>query len=190
MVKPANQRRPRGLSRFSLCRLAGDRSAVSAVEFALILPLMLALYVGGIQISEALSINRKVGHVTSTLADLVTQAKSLTNSEMANILSASSSVMAPYTATDLAVTVSEIYIDNNGKATVQWSDALHATALGVGTSVTLPAAIAQPNSYVVVAEAHYPFTPVIGYVLTGSYDLNSTYYLKPRLSEKVTRTAS
>lgn len=190
MVTPARSWLQHMAGRLSPGRLLRDRSAVSAVEFALILPLMLTLYLGGIQISEALSINRKVSHVTSTLADLVTQSKALTDSDMQNIFDASSSVMAPYSATPLKITVSEIHIDNNGNATVVWSDARNATAPSVGSSVTLPTAIAVANSYVVLAEAHYPFTPAIGYVLTGSFDLNSTYYLKPRLSDYIKRTAS
>ena len=187
MVTPARHRWQRLFRRLSLASLAGDRSGVSAVEFALILPLMLALYIGGVQVSEALSINRKVGHVTSTLADLVTQTKSITNSDMGNILDASASVMAPYSVDTLRITVSEIYIDSKGKATVKWSDARNTTALGVGSTVNLPAAIAVADSYVVAAVAHYPFTPGIGYVLTGTFDLNSTYYLKPRLSTCVMR---
>ncbi len=190
MVTPALHWWQRLSDRLSLGRLARDRSAVSAVEFALILPLMLTLYLGGIQISEALSINRKVSHVTSTLADLVTQSKSLTDSDLQNIFDASSSVMAPYSSSPLQITVAEIYIDGDGKATVVWSDARNATAPSVGSDVTLPAAIAVNNSYVVAAEAHYPFTPAIGYVVTGSFDLNSTYYLKPRLSDFIKRTAS
>jgi Flp pilus assembly protein TadG len=189
MVKPADYRW-RLISRLSLSRLARDRAAVSAVEFALILPLMLTLYIGGIQVSEALSINRKVSHVTSTLADLVTQSKSLTNSDMENIFDASSSVMAPYSSDALQITVSEIKIDGTGKATVAWSDARNTTAPTVGSTVTLPTAVAVANSYVVQAVAHYPFTPAIGYVLTGSFELSSTYYLKPRLSDYITRTAS
>ena len=183
MVRSTNHRWRRLLGRLSLARLGKDRSAVSAVEFALILPVMLALYIGGIQISEALSINRKVGHVTSTVADLVTQSKSLTSSDFTNIFDASSSVMAPYSVSPLKITVSEIAIDSNGNATVKWSNASNATALTVGSTVTLPSAIAVADSYVVMATAHYPFTPAIGYVLTGSFDLNSTYYLKPRLSD-------
>jgi len=190
MVRSAGHRWRHLFARFSPKRLAHDRTAVSAVEFALILPLMLTLYLGGIQISEALSINRKVSHVTSTLADLVTQSKSLTNSEMSNVFDASSSVMAPYSATPLQITVSEIHIDNNGNATVVWSDARNTSPLSVGSSVTLPAAVAVNNSYVITATAKYPFTPAIGYVLTGSFDLHSTYYLKPRLSAYITRTTS
>ena len=57
----------------------------------------------------------------------------------------------------------------------------------VGTTVNLPAAVAVPNSYVVAAVVHYAYTPAIGYVLTGTFDLNSTYYLRPRLSDCVMR---
>ncbi len=190
MVTPAARRWPRCLRRLSPKRLAGDRSAVAALEFALILPVMLILYVGGIQVTEALSINRKVGHVTSTLADLVTQSKTISDTGMANIFDASSSVMAPYSVSSLQITVSEIYIDANGNAKVQWSDARNATAYAKNHVITLPAAIAVPNSYVVTAEAHYPFTPGIGYVLTGTFNLTSTYYLRPRLVECINRPSA
>ena len=188
MVKAANQRRRSLSCRLSLRALVANRSAVSAVEFALILPVMLSLYLGGIQISQALSINRKVAHVTSTLGDLVAQSKSLTGTDVQSIFDASSSVMAPYASTPLEVTVTEIAIDGAGKATVAWSDARNATALTAGSSVTLPVALLQANTWVVAAVAHYPYTPTIGYVITGSFDLHSTYYLSPRLSKCISRS--
>lgn len=188
MVRPVDWRRL--WCRLSPKALARDRSAVSAVEFALILPVMLTLYIGGIQVSEALSINRKVSHVTSTLADLVTQSKSITDTNMANIFNASASVMAPYSDTTLQITVSEIYIDANGVAKVQWSNARNATAYAKNTVVQLPAAVAMANSYVVAAEAHYPFTPGIGYVLTGTFNLSSSYYLRPRLTDCINRPST
>ncbi len=60
-------------------RFAGDRKGVSAVEFALILPLMLALYFGGIELGDALTIKRKVTRVTSSLSDLVTQSTTISD---------------------------------------------------------------------------------------------------------------
>jgi Flp pilus assembly protein TadG len=183
MVTPAGVRQP--LRRWSLSRLARDRSAVAAVEFALILPFMLTLYIGGVQVSEALSINRKVSHVADTVADLVTQSKSLTSSDISNIMAASAAVMSPYDASSLTISVAEIYIDSKGKATVAWSSAQNTSAPAPGSAVTLPAALLVPSSHLVAAVAHYPFTPPIGYVLTGSFDLSSTAYLQPRLSRCV-----
>lgn len=187
MVRLAKHHWRRLVARFSPGRLARDRTGVSAVEFALILPLMLTLYIGGVQVSEGLSINRKVSHVTSTMADLVTQSKSLTDSDIGNIFDASSAVMSPYSAGPLEITLYEVYVDSTGTAKVVWSDSRNATAPAAGTEVTLPAAVAQTSTHIVAAVANYPFTPIIGYVLTGSFTLTSTYYLRPRLSDCVKR---
>jgi Flp pilus assembly protein TadG len=186
MTNSESHRLKRLLRRLPLARLVRDRSGVSAVEFALILPVMLTLYIGGVEVSEGLSIDRKVNHVTSTLADLVTQSKSLSDSDVTNIFDASSAVMAPYPAGPLQITVYEIYVDSTGAAKVVWSAARNATAPVVGSAVTLPASVAQTSTHIVAAVAQYPYTPVIGYVLTGSFTLSSTYYLRPRLSTCVT----
>lgn len=171
-------------------RLVKDPSAVSAVEFAFILPIMLTLYVGGIQISDALTVSRKVSHVASSLGDLVTQSSTITNADMTNILNAAASVMAPYSDTKLKMKVSGVTIDSQGKATVAWSDARNDTALTKGATVALPAGVNQKSSFIVTAEIHYPYTPKIGYAITGTYDLNDQFYLRPRLKDEVTRTAN
>jgi len=168
-------------------RFAGDRSGVSAVEFALILPLMLTLYLGGIQLSDALTISRKVTHVTSSLGDLVTQSRSISNTDMTNILNAAAGVMAPYSSTPLKITVSGVKIDDEGNATVAWSDALNTTALTRGSSIAIPDAVKQNDSFLVTAEVHYPYTPAIGYVMTGNFDLHDQFFLRPRLSDQIKR---
>ncbi len=169
--------------------LVRDRRGVSAVEFALILPVMLTLYLGGVELSDALIIQRKVTHVTSSLGDLVTQAKSISDNDMSNILDAAASVMTPYsTGSLLKIRISQIKIDGNGKATVTWSDARNDTPLTKGATITgLPAAVAQANTYIVTAEVHYSYTPTIGYLMTGSFDLNDEFYLRPRLTDCISR---
>ena len=178
----------RALRSRPLGRFAKNRAGVAAVEFALILPVMLTLYLGGIQISDALSISRKVTHVTSSLGDLITQSKNVTDADMKNILDAASSVMAPYSATTLKMKISGITIDSKQTATVTWSDARNDTPLTKGATVTLPAGINQASTFIVTAEVHYAYTPLIGYALTGTFDLNDHFYLRPRLSDTVTRS--
>ena len=45
---------------FTLSRLARDRRGVSAVEFALVAPLMIGLYLGCVEISDGVAADRKV----------------------------------------------------------------------------------------------------------------------------------
>ena len=43
-----------------LARLCRDRRGVSAVEFAMVAPLMIALYLGCVEISDGVAVDRKV----------------------------------------------------------------------------------------------------------------------------------
>lgn len=168
-------------------RFRRDRRGVSAVEFALILPIMLLLYFGAVEIGEGVTISRKVTHVTSSLGDLITQSRNISNTDMKNILDATSSIMNPYPTLPLTIVVSGVQIDNSGKAKVVWSDARGRAAFAKDSVMTLPAQVTQKNTFLVVTEVHYAFTPSIGYVLSGTVDLNDQSFLRPRLDDTVGR---
>jgi hypothetical protein len=87
----------------------------------------------------------------------------------------------------LKVTVSSVRIDATGKATIDWSDTLNGTARSKGSTVTLPAALNVANSYLIWSEVQYSYKPVIGYVVSGTLTLKDQIYMRPRLSDSVTR---
>lgn len=171
-------------------RFVDDRRGMSAVEFAMLLPLMLTLYLGGVEISQGIGIDRKVTLTTRTVADLTSQVAAVNNAEMTNILNASASVMTPYPTTTLSVVVTCLTLDAQGTATVSWSDSLNGTAHGAGETVTVPTALAVPNTTLIWSEVNYAYQPTIGYVVTGTLNLRDEIYMRPRLSDTVTRTAS
>jgi Flp pilus assembly protein TadG len=177
-----------GLSQNSrLARFASDRRGVSAVEFALILPILVTLFLGGYDVTDGMTINRKVTHVSSALSDLVGQSTTITNNDMKNILDAATSIMTPYSTSILKIIVTGVTIDVNGKAKVDWSDARNTSAFKVGASVTLPAGLNQ-GSFLVMTEVQYLFTPSFGYVITGAINFDESTYIKPRKTAKITRS--
>jgi Flp pilus assembly protein TadG len=171
-------------------RFIRDTRGVSAVEFALLLPLMLTMYLGGSEVASAVATSRKVTLVSRTVADLTSQSSSITDASMTNILNASAAVIAPYASSKLKVTVSEVKIDANGAATVVWSDTLGGTARPAGSSVTLPAGLKVANTWLIWSEAEFNYEPTFGSGLTGSLALKDRMYMRPRLSNDVKRTAS
>ena len=178
-----------GLSQ-RLVRLVRDQRGVSAVEFAMLLPLMITLYLGTVEISQGVGINRKTTLTAHTVADLASQVSSINNAGMTNLLNASAAVIAPYDTSQLKVTVSRVDIDANGSAKVVWSDTLGGTAHAVGASVTLPAALQVANTSLIWSEVAYTYKPTIGYVVTGTLNLSDQLYMRPRLSDNVTRVNS
>ncbi|MEA2906753.1 MAG: hypothetical protein QOC56_2436 [Alphaproteobacteria bacterium] len=169
---------------------AQDQRGVSAVEFAMLLPLMITLYLGSVEISQGVSIDRKVTLTTRTVADLASQVSSINNSDMTNMLNATAAVISPFDQSKLKVVVSAVTIDSNGSAKITWSDTLNGTKRAVGSTVSLPAALNVANTTLVWSEVSYSYKPTIGYVITGTLDLSDQIYMRPRLSDTITRLNS
>jgi Flp pilus assembly protein TadG len=164
-----------------------DDSGVSALEFAMLLPLMVTLYLGGVEVSQAVSADRKNTLVAHTVGDLVAQSTNVTSSDVTNILSAASSVAYPFPVSNLKVTVSSVCIDSTGtKATIGWSQTLNGTARSGTVTSSIPSALMVASTSLIWGEATYAYKPTIGWTITGTLSLYDKIYLRPRLSNSVT----
>jgi Flp pilus assembly protein TadG len=173
-----------------VARLRRDQAGVSAVEFAMLLPLMLTLYLGAVEVSQGVAIDRKTTLTARTVADLASQVSSLDTNGMSNVLNASSQVIMPYDSSKMKVTLSEVTIDNNNNATIAWSCTVNGTPRSIGSSVTLPSALNVANTSLVWGETSYTYKPVIGYVVTGILNLKDQIYMRPRVSNTVNFTGT
>jgi Flp pilus assembly protein TadG len=171
-------------------RFAGECRGVTAVEFALLLPVMMTLYLGSVETSQGVATQRKVSLTAHALADVATQYTDITNADMSNILNAGAAIIAPYPSANLTEVISELSINAQGQASVVWSDTLGGTARTAGQVVNIPSALAVPNSYLIMAETQYSYTPTYGYVLTGTITLSDQSYMLPRQSTSISRTAT
>jgi Flp pilus assembly protein TadG len=166
-------------------RFARDRRGVSAVEFAFVAPLLISLYLGCVEISDGVGADRKVSLTAAALANLSAQVTTITSADMTNILDASSAIIAPYSASNLAIVVSCLNIDASKNATVKWSATRGGTARAVGSTYTFPASEAAldiANSQLIVSEVTYAYTPIVGYTITGTLTLADHMFMSPRIS--------
>ena len=164
-------------------RFVRDRSGSSIVEFALLLPLMMTMYFGSIQVTDAISADRQVTLVASTVAEITSQYSQVATSDVTNILNASASVMAPFSVTsaNATVTLTSVTIDGTGKATVAWSQSLYGTARSGIVTNLIPAGLLVPNTSVIWGEATYSYRPTIGWGLVGTVPMSDQIFLRPRL---------
>ncbi len=164
-----------------------DNRGISAIEFALIFPIMIAVFFGVVEISDALTIDRRVATVAGTMADLVAQAKEIDDTEIANIFTASQAIISPYNENDLSIVISSVVTDKDGKSEVDWSDTQNGTARTSGETINLPSGLNEPNGSVILAEVNYKYRSFIGWYIVGELNLAEEFYLKPRLTPKITR---
>lgn len=166
-------------------RLQRDERGIALIEFALVLPFLVLLFVGGFQLLDAIAAYRKVGKTVRTLADLTTQNTTITPAGADEILNASQQVMSPYTLGAAVMRISQVQTDAVGQATIGWSRALNGTARATGSAVTLPAYLVEANKYYIFSEITYTYTPAIASSLIGTIPLSQTIYMSPRNSSFV-----
>ena len=172
-----------------LSRLARDRRGSSAVEFAIIAPLMLGLYIGCVEISDGVAADRKVTLTAGALANLTSQVQTIDATGMSNIMNAATAIISPYSAGNLTTTVTCIKIDAAKAATVAWSSTVGGTARS--GSITIPSEIAVASSSLVLAEVTYLYKPVTGYIPAWSHiaatgiTLSDKMYMSPRITAPV-----
>ncbi len=168
-------------------RFAADRRAVAAVEFGMVLPFLMIMAFGSLEVADGITVKRKLTHVTSSIGDLVAQSRVITDADMTNLMNVTTAIVKPYPEAPLKVVVSGILLDSNGSGTVLWSDAKNMAPLQIGAPYEVPVDLRMPNIFLVVSESSYIYTPKVAYVLTGDVTMQDRFFLKPRLVTKVCR---
>lgn len=168
-------------------RFRNSDSGVSAIEFALMAPLMLIMFFGVAEISNYILAARKVANVASSMADLVTQDTVIDDTEMADIMGVLDVILRPFDPGTAEVRITSVVADDDGDTTVAWSDALHTSPLAVDLPVTVPDDIVPNNQGVIMTEVSFTYTTLFGMYLTDGMTVSDTFYLKPRRSTQVLR---
>jgi Flp pilus assembly protein TadG len=183
--------------RHSAAGLVHDRRGIAATEFALIVPIMLVLFFGTVEFSSAAAIDRKVTLVARTLSNLISQTPdSVVDTDVKNAFAASALTLTPYDVSKIKqATISEIFIDANKIAKIQWSktatvgmvngapQATYVASLhNAKDTVSVPDALLAPNTYLIWSEVRYTYRPAVGYVLKGNLTLHDDTYTRPRQS--------
>jgi Flp pilus assembly protein TadG len=178
-----------------LDRVWRDREGVTAVEFAMILPFMLVLFIAAVEITGILNHDRKISRISNSVTDLVAQAQDISTTEIGNLFDIGEKILAPYPSTGLNIVVASVSFDNNGVASVDWFDCKLSCSdwsKGGKPPITLPATVAKPNTSIVVGQSNMTYTPPFSGIFTeyfkraASHELSDTYYLRPRLTDTVT----
>lgn len=171
-------RRNRAAMRGLLRRLRGNRKGVALVEFAFLLPILLGMYFGIAETTQGVTADRKASLLNRTVGDLAAQTTAIDDAERNNIFNAALSVLAPFDSTTAQMSIASVVIDASGVATVCWGEGKNMAA---PASVTIPGTLLIPNTSLIVARSVLPFTPAVGYQMTGTFNLgNDPYYLRPR----------
>lgn len=177
-------------------RLRRETGGMAAIEFAMIVPIMFFLFVGTIEFSQALTVDRRLTQAASSTADLIARAPNsgLTAAQVDRDLKIIEQLIAPYEIERLYVVVASVIAQGTPgnpsvlMYTVDWSrDNLAGTPYNRGDTYNkIPQGLLVAGESVIVSEATYNYTPLVfNYFIESAFNMTERFYLKPRNSSCV-----
>lgn len=173
----------------SLCRLlARDRRGGIMIEAAVIMPFLVFVMLGGVEIVRFALLQQKLNRTAVSMADLVAQAETLSENELDSLFSAAQFVAQPFDLGDSgAVIVTSISAAGGNPPKIDWQrtgggDAVVASELGIeGEPATLPEGfVVRAGESVIFAEVVYNFQPFIFPQVLASKQLRHRAMFRPR----------
>lgn len=161
--------------------LRASDAGVAAVEFALVLPIMVTLLLSMSEVTAAVNVDRKLTLLSRSLADLSSRDKETNSSTLDDVFRAASVIMQPFDASKMQMTISNMEVTktgNNFTAKAVWSCARGTNAAirpSTTTYTDVPLgfqnATDTAKSYYMQIDVKLPYTPIFGKAITGTINL-------------------
>jgi Flp pilus assembly protein TadG len=185
-------------------RCRASTEGVAAVEFAFIVPIMAVMFIGAVELSQAITVDRRVTQIASSTADLVArfspasgQPNGIPQSEITDITKVGGYIMAPYDKNPLRIVLRSVQSSPTSATTTK--EAWICTYTGAGnalscscsnTTYSLPPNLVTTLDSVVISETTYNYKPLVfdyfmksmgtGGGPAGTHLFKEKIYLKPR----------
>lgn len=159
--------------------LRADGGAV-AVEFAFVVPVMLALLFCGYEATRVAAAAMRLNDSAQMMADLVSRQKAFTAPQAVDFCSGVMLVLKPFPTAGYRATVASVTRSASGIA-VDWQD----QSCGGGAPIAAAAALAAPylpavNTSIIIVQASYDYHPLVNSAVAPSLALVRTAYARPR----------
>lgn len=168
---------------------------LAAVEFAFVLPILLTMLLGLVELSQALSLRADVTNMASTGSDLIAQESTVASTDLTNVYNALGAMVFPFDPTKATITLTSVIDGGVGNPPkVAWSCTQGGSLeiKGSAPSVALPAGLitAGDGSSVIWSRITYAYNSPISYFLVGTKNWTNDFYEKPRRVLQIPVTGS
>jgi Flp pilus assembly protein TadG len=139
-----------------------ERSGASAIEFAFLAPILVAIYVSSFEITTGYSVSQKTLKAAGSIADIVTRQDSVDKAFLSEMVDTAESTIAPSAALGLKLKITGVTIDSSGNAKVLWSwNESGGAPYTKGSTVTVPSDMKKPSSFLVRSELSIQHTMLL-----------------------------
>lgn len=174
----------------TLRRFGKATGGLAALEFAILVPMMVLLLFGSVDVIDMLNANRRAQNVAASLSDVIARDTEVSTQEVNGLWTAAEVLLFPSNPGDMQMRISSISIESATTARVVWSEGHGGMAPRTNNStITLPAAMMQSGTSVILTETVFTYTSPLGLVLSAPITMRHNAYRRSRLIDPIPRVA-
>ena len=177
-----------------LGRLARERDGIGGVEFALLAPVLIVIYLCAFELMTGFSVAKKVSMAASTVADLVTRVDKVSKTDLQGMVDVTHAVFPPYGADNLSLKITGVRIDSANQAKVAWSWSNSGAApYAVGSTVDVPEEMLSEDTFLVRSELSVDhellmYLPALSGSEINEITIRREFFFRQRINTDITCT--
>jgi Flp pilus assembly protein TadG len=188
-------------SRFNRARrLARNRSGTVAVEFAFIMPIMMVMFFGCMEVTNVVMTYMRLNAAVQTAVDLVAQTPNgvvLTTANVVDLGTAAQDIMAPLPGANLTIAFASVVWDATNTPQIVttaggWHQEVNAAPAIVNPTVVaqqvckingnIVAGLCSAGDSVVVAQVTYRYNSPFSWLLPAVFNFTDIAFSRPRFN--------
>lgn len=174
----------------SLRRFGKATGGLAALEFAILVPMMVLILFGSVDVIDMLGANRRAQNVAASLADVVARDTEVSNQEITGLWTAANVLLFPSAPANMQMRITSISIVDASTARVVWSEGHGGMApRTTNATIALPTAMMQPGTSVIFTETVFTYRSPLGIVLSAPITMRHNAYRRSRLIDPIPRVA-
>lgn len=159
-----------------------NKDGLAAVEFALVSPMLVAMFLGFSALAQGQQISGRIAQISTTVGDIIAQSPVIQAAQIDGAMMAGQ-VLLGRNDNSLKIEVLGIEVMNNGRAYVRWARGLNTASLPSRNSqYNLPEDLTHQAGYFVMSRASLAHSPSVGGSIISPYTIVYTNYFSPRSS--------
>jgi Flp pilus assembly protein TadG len=177
-----------------LGRFRRNERGLAALEFALILPVLITMLFGMGELSLAVGARSGISQVASTVGDLVAQSSAPSPTDLSNVYYAANTILYPYypqiSASKPSIRITSVIFDTATNSTtvgrVAWtcsqagSGSFAVASRAVNSTVTFTQPLLSSGGSVLMTEVAYSYASPTTQIVTGAINMRDSFHTKPR----------
>lgn len=171
---------------FNLMRFLEDQRGVSAIESAILFPILFSMLMAVYDLGQGVIVNQKTVAASQIIADLVSRKEVVDMALIDDITNAGELAFLPYPSTNFGFDIASVVFDEDGDPEILWRVTENmAQEEGAINSTT---GLGDEGEGVVVVSVTYTYEPFFTNFVVDEFNMNERAFLRGRKSATVTCT--